>query len=63
MEKEKTIYNTTNKIVIIIADPIGILKLSSKGSGKVSKCIAYKLQNLKCKMAMGRNNMPLLNIQ
>ena len=42
MEKEKTIYNTPTKIVIIIADPIGILKLSSKGSGKVSKSIAAK---------------------
>ena len=42
MEKEKTIYNPPNKIVIIIADPIGILKLSSSGSGKVSKNIAAK---------------------
>ena len=42
MEKEKTIYNTPTKIVIIIADPIGILKLSSRGSGKVSKSIAVK---------------------
>ena len=42
MEKEKTIYNTPTKIVIIIADPIGILKLSSSGSGKVSKSIADK---------------------